>query len=101
MSETGFTKVESFELAESVLSIKKDKLGDGKTLKIAGFGNFVVNEKNGRRRRNPLTGESITIEARKVLTFKPSLVLKDGMDGDRMVTTRIKHFVGSSANSST
>lgn len=76
----GFTKLESIDLVESVLSIIKDTLADGETLKILGFGNFVVKEKYDRRGRNPQTGEEITIDARRVLTFKPSAMLKDAMN---------------------
>ena len=76
----GFTKLESMELVESVLSIMKDILADGEPLKISGFGNFLIKEKNDRRGRNPVTGEEITIDARRVLTFKPSAVLKDAMN---------------------
>ena len=46
-------------------------------MKISGFGNFVVREKNARKGRNPQTGQEILLEARRVLTFKPSLVLKN------------------------
>ena len=80
-NKTGFTKPESFDLVESVISIIKETLADGETLKISGFGNFVVTEKNDRRGRNPQTGEEITFEARRVLTFKPSQMLKDAMNG--------------------
>ena len=52
----------------------------GEKIKIAGFGNFVVKAKADRRGRNPLTGEAITIEARKVLTFKPSMILKEAVN---------------------
>jgi len=74
------TKLESMELVESVLAIIKDTLVKGETLKISGFGNFVVKEKADRRGRNPQTGGDITIDARKVLTFKPSAMLKDAMN---------------------
>lgn len=77
----GFTRMESIDLVESVLAIIKDTLADGETLKVSGFGSFVVKEKNGRRGRNPQTGEEITIDARKVLTFKASTMLKDAMNG--------------------
>jgi integration host factor subunit alpha len=77
----GFTKLESMELVESVLAIIKDTLAEGEMVKVAGFGNFVVKEKNDRRGRNPQTGEEITIDARRVLTFKPSAMLKDAMNG--------------------
>jgi len=49
-------------------------------LKISGFGNFEVKNKAGRRGRNPQTGETITITARRVLTFKPSIVLRQAIN---------------------
>jgi integration host factor subunit alpha len=79
-NESGFTKSQSVDLVESLLSIIKETLQDGETLKISGFGSFIVKEKNDRRGRNPQTGEELTIEARRVLTFKPSAVLKDAMN---------------------
>ena len=75
-SVTGYTKKESAELLESVFSIMKSTLESGETLKISGFGSFIVKQKKDRRGRNPQTGESITIEARRILSFKPSHVLK-------------------------
>jgi integration host factor subunit alpha len=59
----------------------KDTLADGEPVKISGFGSFIVNEKNERLGRNPHTGEELTLEARRVLTFKPSLMLKDAING--------------------
>lgn len=82
-NENGFTKAESIDLVESVLSIIKDTLADGETLKVSGFGSFIVKEKNDRRGRNPQTGQELTIEARRVLTFKPSRMLKDAMNNIR------------------
>jgi integration host factor subunit alpha len=74
--KVGFSKKESAELVETVFDLIKDTLEQGDKIKIAGFGNFVVKEKSDRRGRNPQTGEEITISARKILTFKPSQVLK-------------------------
>ncbi len=74
--KVGFSKKESAELVEAVFDIIKNTLEKGEKIKIAGFGNFVVKEKANRRGRNPQTGEEITITARKILTFKPSQVLK-------------------------
>jgi integration host factor subunit alpha len=74
--KVGFSKKESAELVEVVFDIIKTTLENGDKIKIAGFGNFVVKEKADRRGRNPQTGEEITISARKILTFKPSQVLK-------------------------
>jgi integration host factor subunit alpha len=76
----GFTKKESADMLETVLSIMKNTLESGEKLKISGFGNFEVKQKNDRRGRNPQTGETITIEARRVLTFKPSSLLKNAIN---------------------
>ena len=69
----GFSKKESQDLLESVFNIMKSTLESGEDLKISGFGKFEVKEKNARRGRNPQTGETITIEGRRILTFKPAL----------------------------
>jgi integration host factor subunit alpha len=76
----GFSKKESAELVEMVFDIIKGTLESGEKIKIAGFGNFVVKEKADRRGRNPQTGEEIVISARKILTFKPSQVLKSAIN---------------------
>jgi integration host factor subunit alpha len=73
----GFSKKESAELVETVFEIIKETLAVGEKVKISGFGNFVVREKNARKGRNPQTGQEIRLDARRVLTFKPSLVLKN------------------------
>ncbi len=78
---TGLSKKESAEMMETVFSIMKSTLESGETLKISGFGSFIVKQKSDRRGRNPQTGESITIEARKILTFKPSTVLRQAING--------------------
>lgn len=80
---TGFTKKESADMLETVFSIMKTTLESGEKLKISGFGNFEVKQKADRRGRNPQTGEAITIEARRVLTFKPSTVLRDVINNVR------------------
>ena len=73
----GFSKKESAELVETVFEVIKDALVSGEKVKFSGFGNFVVREKNARKGRTPQTGEEIQLDARRVLTFKPSLVLKN------------------------
>ena len=73
----GFSKKEAAELVEKVFEIMKETLAEGEKVKISGFGNFVVREKNARKGRNPQTGQEILLDARRVLTFKPSLVLKN------------------------
>ena len=73
----GFSKKEVAELVEKGFQVMKDVLADGEKVKISGFGNFVVREKNARKGRNPQTGDEILLEARRVLTFKRSVVLKN------------------------
>lgn len=59
-----------------IFEIIKGKLENGENVKISGFGSFTVRDKKARRGRNPQTGEEITIAARRVLSFKPSNVLR-------------------------
>ena len=77
---TNLSKKESIEMMETVFSILKKTLESGEKIKIAGFGNFEVKKKADRRGRNPQTGESITIEARRILSFKPSNVLRSAIN---------------------
>ncbi len=76
----GYSKKESADIVESVFETMKDTLGAGEKIKISGFGNFVVRQKKERIGRNPQTGEEIKISARRVLTFKPSQVLKTALN---------------------
>lgn len=80
--KAGFPKRESYEIVESAFEIVKEELKQGGKVKIAGFGNFSVKEKKSRRGRNPQTGDEIEIPARRVLTFKPSNVLRDALNKD-------------------
>ena len=77
---TAFTKKESAEIVERVFDVVKATLEAGENIKIAGFGNFEVKEKAARNGRNPQTGEIIEIAPRRVLTFKPSRVLKKSIN---------------------
>lgn len=72
----GFSKKEAAEVVESIFEVIKARLEMGEKVKISGFGNFVINEKRPRKGRNPQTGEEIVISGRRVLSFKPSQVLK-------------------------
>jgi len=74
--KVGFSKKEAADLVELVFETLKGSLAQGTKIKISGFGNFVVREKRSRIGRNPQTGESIEISARRVLTFRPSQVLR-------------------------
>ncbi|MGB4598361.1 MAG: integration host factor subunit alpha [Trichlorobacter sp.] len=79
-STTGLSKKDSVEMLESVFAIMKESLEAGESIKVSGFGNFEVKQKEARQGRNPQTGEAITIEARKVLTFKPSNLLRQAIN---------------------
>ena len=79
-SKTGFSKKESAEILEKVFDLIKSTLQEGETIKIAGFGNLVVKNKAARRGRNPHSGDEIEISSRKILTFKPSQVLKGAIN---------------------
>jgi len=81
--QCGYSKKESQDLLESVFSIMKNTLESGEDLKISGFGKFEVRQKRDRKGRNPHTGETITIEARRVLTFKPSSVLRASINSEQ------------------
>jgi len=78
-ANTGLTKDGAFAYLETVLETIKKTLETAETVKITGFGSFVVKEKKSRKGRNPQTGEPITIAARKILTFKMSTVLKSAI----------------------
>jgi len=77
----GYSKREAADLVEQVFNTLKDTLSTQEKVKISGFGNFVVREKKSRMGRNPQTEKPIEITARKVLTFKPSQVLKSELNG--------------------
>jgi integration host factor subunit alpha len=74
--KVGFSKKDAADLVELVFDQIKATLAQGSKIKISGFGNFVVREKRSRIGRNPQTGQSIEISARRVLTFRPSQVLR-------------------------
>jgi len=73
----GFTKKKSVELIESLLEIMKATFENGEDILISGFGKFCVNEKGKRKGRNPQTGDDMALDARRVLTFQCSGVLRD------------------------
>ncbi len=76
----GFSKKESSDIVEMIFDCMKETLEKGEKIKISGFGNFVVRAKRPRMGRNPQTGQEIEISARRVLTFRPSQVLKQALN---------------------
>ena len=75
--EVGLSRHESAQLVESVLSQVSDALTSGETVKISSFGSFSVRQKGQRIGRNPKTKEEVVIQPRRVLTFRPSHLMKD------------------------
>ncbi len=78
--KVGFSKKEATDVVESIFEIIKGHLEQGEKIKISGFGNFVLNTKRPRKGRNPQTGEEIVISGRRVLSFKPSPVLRKAIN---------------------
>ena len=76
----GISKTDSHRIVESVFEIMKEQLSKRETVKISGFGNFVVRSKNARRGRNPQTGDEMEISARNILTFKSSQILRKALN---------------------
>ena len=85
--EAGFSKKEAADLVDLIFKVIKDTLARGEKVKISGFGNFSIRDKATRVGRNPQTGEAMNISARRVLTFKPSQILRDD------ITERYQHRI--------
>src|SRR5512143_2828348 len=69
----------------------KETLERGEKIKISGFGNFIIRDKKSRVGRNPQTGEEIEISARRVLTFRPSQVLKNALNASAEAAEAAAH----------
>jgi integration host factor subunit alpha len=76
----GLALKESTEAVEQVFEILKETLESGEKVKISGFGNFLIRQKTPRKGRNPQSGEKIMISARRVVTYKPSKVLRKALN---------------------
>ena len=74
-------KYKSSQAVEHLIQIMKDTLASGEDLLISGFGKFCVREKSERCGRNPATGDTMMLSARRVVTFKCSGKLRDRCNG--------------------
>jgi integration host factor subunit alpha len=83
--EVGLNKREAKEFVDAFFEANKMALEGGENVKLSGFGNFQLREKNQRPGRNPKTGEEIPISARRVVTFRPGQKLR----------ARVEAYVGS------
>jgi integration host factor subunit alpha len=82
-SQLGFPKDKSFQVIESLIESVKHSLASGDDVLVSGFGKFCVKEKQPRKGRNPATGESTILPARRVVTFKCSERLRSRLNGKR------------------
>lgn len=78
----GFPKAKSSQIIEALIESIKDCLTSGDDVMVSGFGKFCVKEKHARKGRNPATGESALLPARRVVTFKCSGCLRDRVNGN-------------------
>ena len=83
--QNGLPKSQSSEIVELLLEIIKSCLASGDDVLISGFGKFSVNEKKGRKGRNPATGEDMMLRPRKVVTFKCSRKLRDKINSVQQI----------------
>ena len=75
--EVGLSRNDSAQLVETVLNHMSDSLVRGEQVKISSFGTFSVRDKAARVGRNPKTGQEVPISPRRVLTFRPSHLMKE------------------------
>ena len=81
VSNPKMTKTQARQAVETILRIIKFSLKNGEDVLLSGFGKFNVKAKSTRKGRNPQTGESMMLDARKVVTFKPSPKLREKVNG--------------------
>jgi integration host factor subunit alpha len=76
----GIDRKKANESVEKILEIIKSTLESGEDVLISGFGKFSVNEKHERMGRNPATGDDLMLPPRRIVTFRYSGKLRDGMN---------------------
>jgi len=81
-SNPKMSKAQAREAVVSILLIIKSSLENGDDVLLSGFGKFNIKAKSVRKGRNPQTGESLMIAARKIVTFKPSGILRKKVNGE-------------------
>lgn len=73
----GLSRAESSRIIERLIDLMCDALAKGENVKVSGFGTFVLRDKTARVGRNPKTGVEVPISPRRVLTFRPSQIMRD------------------------
>ena len=81
-NDTGMLRREASAVLETLLEIIKETLEYGEEVKMSGFGKWEVKQKDERTGRNPQTGEPMLLAGHRSVTFKPSPLLKDRLNGE-------------------
>jgi len=76
-NQTGLTRKASREAIDAMTSVITDALAREEKVTLVGFGSFQVMERKTRRGRNPQTGQTIAISAKKVPKFRPGKELRE------------------------
>ncbi len=87
---TGMTKVDAEKAIKSMIDAVIKELSNGGGITLIGFGTFSIAERASRTGKNPRTGESIEIPAKKVVKFKPGKALAEMVDGTAVSTAKAK-----------
>ena len=80
-NQVGLSKQQSKALVDNVFELIKKYLESGEDVLISGFGKFALKKKSPRKGRNPITGEGLMLDARKIVYFKSSRILREKMNG--------------------
>ena len=86
--KVGLSRSESSALVELVLQEISDSVARGETVKLSSFGTFTVRKKSKRMGRNPKTGIDVPISPRRVVVFKASAIMKQRVNGDRLISKK-------------
>ena len=82
-NSTDLKLCQATKTVENLFELIKKTLGSGDDILISGFGKFYVKNKNDRRGRNPATGNDLTLDARRVVTFRCSPMLRKKINGKK------------------
>lgn len=81
-ASAGHSKKDTETVIEALITELSGALAKGEKVDLRGFGNFVARDKKARQGRNPKTGETIEIAARRAVAFKPSKELATKVNGE-------------------
>ena len=82
-NSTDLKLYQATKTVENLFELFKKTLGSGEDILISGFGKFYIKNKNDRRGRNPVTGNDLTLDARRVVRFRCSPMLKKKISGKK------------------